>query len=57
MAREAAIAVVNGTDNANAIPPTADRAISMATVSLVSTSPSDLLATLNSSSSGRALPA
>jgi len=28
-----------GTDNANAIPPTADLAISMATLSLVSTSP------------------
>jgi hypothetical protein len=53
----AAMAVVSGTDNANAMPPTAERAISMATLSLVSTSPSDRLATLNSSSSGRALPA
>jgi len=49
--------VVNGTDNASAMPPTADRAISMATLSLVNTSPSDRLATLKSSSSGNALPA
>ena len=53
----AAIAVVSGTDSASAMPPTAERAISMATLSLVSTSPSDRLATLNSSSSGSALPA
>ena len=39
------------------VPPTAERAISMATLSPVSTSASDRLATLNNSSSGRALPA
>jgi septum formation inhibitor-activating ATPase MinD len=49
--------VVNGTASASAIPPTADRAISIATPSLVSTSDSDRLATLNSNSSGRELPA
>ena len=47
MASTAAIAVVSGTDSASAMPPTAERAISMATLSLVSTSPSDRLATLN----------
>ena len=57
LASAAAIAVVNGTDSARAIPPTADRAISMATLSLVSTSPSDRPATLNSNSSGSELPA
>jgi hypothetical protein len=39
------------------MPPTAERAISMATLSLVNTSPRDRLATLNNSSSGNALPA
>ena len=57
VASTAAIAVVSGTESASAIPPTAERAISMATLSLVSTSPSDRLATLNNSSSGSALPA
>ena len=57
LASTAAIAVVSGTDSASAMPPTAERAISIATLSLVSTSPSDRLATLNSSSSGSALPA
>ena len=52
-----AIAVVSGTERASAMPPTAERAISMATVSLVSTSPRDRLATLNNRSSGSALPA
>jgi len=49
--------VVNGTDNASAMPPTAERAISMATLSLVKTSPRDRFATLNNNSSGSALPA
>ncbi len=57
VASTAAMPVVSGTDNANAMPPTADRAISMATLSLVSTSPSDRLATLNSNRNGNALPA
>ena len=57
MANTAAIAVVSGTDRASAMPPTADRAISMATFSPVSTSPSERFATLNNSSSGSALPA
>ena len=57
VASTAAIAVVNGTDRASAIPPTAERAISIATLSLVSTSASDRLATLNSRSSGSELPA
>jgi hypothetical protein len=57
VANTAAIAVVNGTDSASAIPPTAERASSMATLSLVSTSRSDRLATLNNSSSGSELPA
>ncbi|GAB4904750.1 hypothetical protein MAHJHV29_46330 [Mycobacterium avium subsp. hominissuis] len=57
MASTAAIAVVNGTDRASAMPPTAERAISMATLSPVSTSVSERLATLNSSSSGSELPA
>ena len=57
LASTAAIAVVNGTDSASAMPPTAPRASSMATLSLISTSPSDRLATLNSNSSGRELPA
>ena len=57
LASTAAIAVVSGTDSASAMPPTAERAISMATLSLVSTSPSDRLATLNNSRSGSALPA
>jgi hypothetical protein len=39
------------------MPPTADRAISMATLSLVITSPRDRFATLNNSSRGSALPA
>jgi hypothetical protein len=39
------------------MPPTAERAISMATLSLVSTSPRERLATLKSSRSGNALPA
>ncbi len=52
-----AIAVVSGTDSASAIPPTAERAISMATLSLVSTSVNERLATLNSNSSGSELPA
>ncbi len=56
-ASTAAIAVVSGTDSASAIPPTVERAISMATLSLVSTSLRDRLATLNSSSNGNALPA
>ncbi|VCT92922.1 hypothetical protein MHAS_04659 [Mycolicibacterium hassiacum DSM 44199] len=51
------MAVVNGTDSASAIPPTAERAISIATLSVVSTSASERLATLNNSSSGSALPA
>jgi hypothetical protein len=49
--------VVSGTDSASAIPPTADRAISMAMLSLVSTSVSERLATLSSNSSGSELPA
>lgn len=57
VASTAAIPVVNGTDSARAMPPTAERAISMATLSPVSTSASDRLATLNNSSSGSALPA
>ena len=57
VASTAAIAVVNGTDNASAMPPTAERATSMATLSLVNTSPRERLATLNNSSSGSALPA
>src|SRR6185312_2989689 len=57
VANTVAIAVVSGTDNASAIPPTAERAISIATLSLVSTSPSDRFATENSRSSGRELPA
>ena len=57
LASTAAIAVVNGTDNASAMPPTAERTSSMATLSLISTSPSDRLATLNSNSSGSELPA
>jgi hypothetical protein len=57
VAKTVAIAVVNGTDNASAIPPTAERAISIATLSLVNTSPSDRFATENSSSSGSELPA
>ena len=51
------MAVVSGTDSARAIPPTAERAISIATLSLVSTSPRDRFATLNSSSNGSELPA
>jgi hypothetical protein len=51
------MAVVNGTDNASAIPPTADRVISIATDSEVSTSDSDRPATLNNSNKGSALPA
>ncbi len=43
------MAVVSGTDSASTIPPTADRAISMATLALVSTSPRGRFATLNSS--------
>ena len=39
VANTAAMPVVSGTDNASAMPPTADREISMATLSLVSTSP------------------
>jgi hypothetical protein len=39
------------------MPPTAERVISMATLSLVNTSPRDRFATLNNSSSGSALPA
>jgi hypothetical protein len=39
------------------MPPTAERAISIATVSLVSTSPKERFATLNSNNSGKALPA
>ena len=57
MASTAAIAVVSGTDSASAMPPTAERAISIATLSLVSTSPNERLATLNSNSSGSELPA
>jgi hypothetical protein len=57
LASTAAIAVVSGTDNASAMPPTAERAISTATLSLVSTSVSARLATLNSNSSGSELPA
>jgi hypothetical protein len=57
VASAAAIAVVSGTDNASAMPPTAERAISIATVSLVSTSPKERFATLNSNNSGKALPA
>jgi hypothetical protein len=57
VASTAAIAVVNGTDNASAMPPTAERTISMATLSLVSTSPRDRFATENSSSNGSELPA
>ena len=57
VANTAAIAVVNGTDNASAMPPTAERASSIATLSLVSTSSRGRLATLNSSSSGKELPA
>ena len=49
--------VVNGTDSASAIPPTAERVISMATASPVSTSVIDRPASLNSSSSGSAPPA
>jgi hypothetical protein len=49
--------VVSGTASASAIPPTADRAISIATLSLVSTSDNDRLATLNNNSSGSELPA
>ena len=41
--------MVSGTASASAIPPTAERAISMATLSLVSTSASERLATENSS--------
>ncbi len=57
VASTAAIPVVNGTASASAIPPTAERAISMATLSLVSTSASERLATENSSSSDSELPA
>ena len=57
LASTAAIAVVNGTDSASAMPPTAERASSMATLSPVSTSLSERLATLNSNSSGSELPA
>jgi hypothetical protein len=38
VASTAAMPVVNGTDSASAMPPTAERAISMATLSLVNTS-------------------
>lgn len=44
----AAIAVVSGTDRASATPPTAEPAISMATLSMVNTSVKERLATLNS---------
>jgi hypothetical protein len=57
LASTAAIAVVNGTDSASAMPPTADRTSSIATLSLINTSPSERLATLNSNSSGSELPA
>jgi len=57
LASTAAIAVVNGTDSASAMPPTAERASSMATLSLISTSPSERFATLNNSSNGSAVPA
>jgi len=57
LASTAAIAVVNGTESASAMPPTAERTSSMATLSLLSTSPSDRLATLNSNSNGSELPA
>ena len=49
--------VVSGTDSARQMPPTADRAISMATASPVITSDSERPATENSSSSGSAPPA
>ena len=52
MTSAVAIAVVNGIDRANAMPPTADLASSTATPSFVSTSPSERPATLNNSSSG-----
>ena len=39
------------------MPPTAERTSSMATPSLVSTSPSERLATLNNNSNGSGLPA
>jgi hypothetical protein len=49
--------VVNGTASASAIPPTAERAISIATLSLVRISVSDRLATLNNNNRGSELPA
>jgi hypothetical protein len=57
LASTAAIAVVSGTDSASAMPPTAERAISIATLSPVSTSVKERLATLNSNSNGSELPA
>lgn len=56
-ASNVAIIVVSGTDNAKAIPPTAERAISIATASPTSTSRMERPATLNNSSSGNAPPA
>jgi len=51
------MAVVKGTAKASAIPPTAERAISIATISLVRTSVRERLATLNNKSNGNELPA
>ena len=56
-ASSTAIAVVRGTDNARATPPTEDLTISIDTASPVSTSWIDRSATLKSSSSGNAPPA
>lgn len=53
----AAIAVVNGTESAIAMPPTKERASSTATVSVVIIEPNGCCATENNNSSGRALPA